>query len=187
MISRMHQVFSANNTDESIKINGSTILSNEPTPPIKLNQDFPIAKNEPAAQQPVADDNSEATRKAGFVSMGRMFRRHGFERPFGIFQVLSWIIAAFIFISFSVTLYALLLVEGSDYSHRRSCIVCAVMYYLSFLAMVLTTIVVTASNPTDPTIALERQSRLAKKDNMTEFKFNENDYRFHCDICNTHV
>ena len=119
--------------------------------------------------------------------MGRMSRRHGFDRPFSCFQVLSWIIAVFIFISFSVTLCALLLQEGSEDSHYYSSFVCAVLYYMSFLAMVLTTIVVTASNPTDPTVALERLSKLAKNNKMAEYKFNERDYSFHCDICDTHV
>lgn len=50
--------------------------------------------------------------------------------------------------------------------------------------MILTTIFATASDPTDPTVAFERLYRQTKDANLG---FNEDDYRFHCDICNTHV
>ena len=101
--------------------------------------------------------------------------------------MLSWIIAAFIFISFTLSLTTLLVHEDAEDLHVYSSIVFAVIYYISFLAMVLTTIVVTASNPTDPTVEIERLSRLAKMNKMAQYVFNENDYRFHCDICDTHV
>ena len=44
-------------------------------------------------------------------------RSHGFERPFGFFQVLSWIIAAFIFISFAITVITLLLIDNVEDWH----------------------------------------------------------------------
>ena len=43
------------------------------------------------------------------------------------------------------------------------------------------------SDPTDPTVALERLVRTAKKNKMALIDFNPDDYRFYCDICDTHV
>ena len=53
--------------------------------------------------------------------------------------------------------------------------------------MVLTTIVVTASDPTDPTIAVERLYKLAQRSGMAQLDFDPDEYDFHCDICDTHV
>ena len=53
--------------------------------------------------------------------------------------------------------------------------------------MVILTAKVTKSDPTDPTIALERLSRLAKKNGFAKVEFNPSDYQFYCDVCDTHV
>ncbi len=53
--------------------------------------------------------------------------------------------------------------------------------------MVVTTAIVTGSDPTDPTVALERLYMVAKENGMATWDFNSDDYHFHCDICDTHV
>lgn len=54
--------------------------------------------------------------------------------------------------------------------------------------MVVTTAIVTASDPTDPTVATERVHRLAKEMCVpTTLAFNETSYHFFCDVCDTHV
>ena len=42
--------------------------------------------------------------------------------------------------------------------------------------MILTTALVTSSYPTDPTIALERLSKVAEKNGMATLDFNADDY-----------
>ncbi len=123
---------------------------------------------------------------------GGKVRRHGFQKPFSPQQLLSWIIAAFIFISFVITATSLIslrlenhnLVPDSDYRVMISLSIC---YFISFLAMVVTTAIVTGSDPTDPTVALERLYMVAKENGMATWDFNSDDYHFHCDICDTHV
>ena len=53
--------------------------------------------------------------------------------------------------------------------------------------MVIMTIKVTKSDPTDPTIALERLARAAAKNKFAKLNFKASDYQFHCDVCDTHV
>ena len=116
-------------------------------------------------------------------------RKNGFERPFSVFQVLSWIVAAFIGISFVIITIALVL-SSEDYGgsgHDAVCILLAIAYAISFIGMIYFTYLVTASDPTDPTVALERLARTALQNNMAKVDFNPNDYQFHCDVCDTHV
>lgn len=75
-------------------------------------------------------------------------------------------------------------VHEADKSIR---IVVTICYIVCFLAMCVTTIIVTSSDPTDPTIALERLAKLARSNGMANLDFDSNDYYFHCDICDTHV
>ena len=64
----------------------------------------------------------------------------------------------------------------------------AVVYILSFIGMIVTTAIVTASDPTDPTVALERFAKHTTQNKMTpQFEFSAKGFKFHCDICNTHV
>ena len=89
-------------------------------------------------------------------------RKNGFERPFSVFQLLSWVIAAFIFVSFVLTALCMLLnrSEGPvDTTHTVVTCVLVVTYLAFFAAMIVTTAIVTASDPTDPTVELERSSR----------------------------
>jgi len=53
--------------------------------------------------------------------------------------------------------------------------------------MALTTIKVTLSDPTDPTVALERLARVAYDNRMAKVDFDPNDYQFFCEVCDTHV
>lgn len=53
--------------------------------------------------------------------------------------------------------------------------------------MIVFTIRVTKSDPSDPTVALERLVRMAKANNMAPLDFDPNDYQFYCDVCDTHV
>lgn len=63
----------------------------------------------------------------------------------------------------------------------------AVLYLIAFIMMVVFTIIVTKSDPTDPTVALERLARSAAKNGFAKLEFNSSDYNFHCDVCDTHV
>ena len=95
--------------------------------------------------------------------------------------------ALFIVASFTLLTVALLMVQERT-QDRAGTIVFAIFYSFFFAAMVATTVVVTASDPSDPTVTLERLSRIAKANKVKlTYRFNATDYSFHCDICNTHV
>ena len=57
------------------------------------------------------------------------------------------------------------------------------VYLVAVICMVFYTYRVTASDPSDPTVALERNYHL----NPNQVEFNQLDYSYFCDICNTHV
>ena len=58
----------------------------------------------------------------------------------------------------------------------------AVTYAISFMSMVIYTYRVTISDPTDPTVALERSFK-----DCSNNSFQTKDYSYFCDICDTHV
>ena len=119
-------------------------------------------------------------------------RKHGFECPLAFFQLLSWAVAALIFVSFTLTVVALFMWdEAASYTDRwRLDLVCAALtaaYLICFSLMVIFTVRVTKSDPTDPTVALERFVRLAQENNMASLDFKVTDYDFYCEVCETHV
>ena len=71
--------------------------------------------------------------------------------------------------------------------HDVICSVFAALYLVSFLGMVIFTYKTTISDPTDPTVGLERMARLAKANKMAIIDFNVNEYQFYCEVCDTHV
>ena len=117
-------------------------------------------------------------------------RKNGFDCPFSTFQVISWIMAAFICASFILSTVSLLMhsdAEGGSNGVDIACSVIAAAYFISFMGMVIFTVKVTKSDPTDPTVSLERLARSALKNKMAKIDFNPEDYQFHCDVCDTHV
>ena len=89
-------------------------------------------------------------------------RRHGFQRPFGYAQIGSWIFAAYIFISAIVTIASTLqeekhLKDGdqSDISDTGIAVLSAI-YLIFYAAMIISAILVTLSDPSDPSVHLER-------------------------------
>ena len=61
-------------------------------------------------------------------------------------------------------------------------IVLLVVYLLAAIVTIVATIMTTISNPTDPTVELERNYRANKENN-----FQPSGYEFFCAVCNTHV
>lgn len=76
--------------------------------------------------------------------------------------------------------------HGSVGHNIAICLV-ASLYFMSFLGMIIFTVRVTKSDPSDPTVALERLVRLAAENKMAPLDFDPNDYQFYCDVCDTHV
>ena len=108
--------------------------------------------------------------------------------------MLSWVVAAFIFISFLITTVILLKEADSFVQDNQNAskiqvviVVLGICYLIAFSNMIIWTALVTGSDPTDPTVHLERLWRQAKENKMAEPKFNPNDYSFYCDACDTHV
>lgn len=60
-------------------------------------------------------------------------------------------------------------------------------YLIASLLMVIFTVRVTKSDPTDPTVALERFARLANEQKMAAVEFDVCEYEFFCEVCDTHV
>ena len=111
-------------------------------------------------------------------------RRHGLERPFAPLQVLGWLFGTFIGISFTVMLATLIVEEKADVTT----IVLASLYYLFFIALVVTTILVTASDPSDPAVYLERAHRKAQQDaDGLQVPFDEDQFQYFCEVCDGHV
>lgn len=120
-------------------------------------------------------------------------RLNGFECPLSFLQVLSWVITLFILVSFVLTTSALL-IEKSDHDSTfvAVCIAFSTLYAIAFTSMVVTTVIVTASDPSDPTVNLNRLHRetiaayqARKADEFVQF--DEMQFKFYCAVCETHV
>ena len=81
-------------------------------------------------------------------------RETGFELPPSCMQVFSWLGAILILIAFALALLTVT-PEADAFILAVSASLLAV-YIVSYICMVFYTYRVTASNPTDPTVALER-------------------------------
>ena len=51
--------------------------------------------------------------------------------------------------------------------------------------MIILTVKVTGSDPTDPTIALQRLAKLADSQKMAKLDFDTDEYEFECKVCET--
>ena len=79
--------------------------------------------------------------------------------PFSFLQVLAWIMAIFIIICFILTEICLLTADQRDKSTLYVCTILGGAYVIAFLLLVIQTVLVTASDPTDPTVKLHRLNR----------------------------
>ena len=98
--------------------------------------------------------------------------------------------AAYIFISTCLSAVSISLREDEDSASTGDFITCGIIlgiYLLAYLMMIILTAVVTKSDPTNPTIALERLARAAKRNGFAKLDFNPGEYSFYCDVCDTHV
>ena len=93
--------------------------------------------------------------------------------------------AAFILASYTVTAVALFMNKTSE--HDVPCGIITAFYSISFLLMCVMTIRVTKSDPTDPTVALERLARIDWRNKMAKIDFDPKNYNFFCEVCDTHV
>ena len=108
-------------------------------------------------------------------------RKHGFETPYSVFQLISWVVALYIFISTCLSFVSLVLSheEQKDEEYEVDMVSFGIItgiYLLAFLMMVILTAKVTKSDPTDPTVALERLARAAKEHGFAPLNFNASDY-----------
>ena len=123
-------------------------------------------------------------------------RSHGFQRPFSFLQVLSWILTAFIGISF-IMIDIILFTRNADLLNEptQNDTVIAILtglYGLSLLFLILQTIQVTYSDPTDPTIKLyklHKQTLAQYNDKKTNqfVQFNQGQFNFECTVCDSYV
>ena len=87
---------------------------------------------------------------------GAFVRKTGFDCPPNFTQVLSWGYAAFILISFTITVITLFQRESKSRGKDIGIGTLSALFIIFYSAMILTTVIITKSDPTDPTIALER-------------------------------
>ena len=95
----------------------------------------------------------------------------------------------FNFVSFLVTMAWLILnkLRSETYDHFITVILLGLAYICSFSSMLCTMYKVMSSDPSDPTIALERRARLETCALTRKHIFDPDQYSFYCDLCNTHV
>lgn len=109
-------------------------------------------------------------------------RRHGFQSPYSCTQLLSWLAAAILLVSFIIASECLFRLRGDSALVNFFIICLVVTYAISFTCMIVYTYRVTVSDPTDPTVALERKFK-----EQSNTSFQTKDYSYYCDICDTHV
>ena len=117
-------------------------------------------------------------------------RTHGFEPPFSFAQVSSWVLAVVLFITFIIALICLVRIENEQSETLFTLCILTITYLISYGSMVVYTYRVTISDPTDPTVALERAYHAQMKfedSRNNSVSFQTKDYQFYCDICDTHV
>ena len=93
-------------------------------------------------------------------------RETGFELPPSCMQVFSWLGATLLLIAYILALFTV--VPKADALMLTVSALLLAVYFVSYICMVIYTFLVTASNPTDPTVALER----AYQESPTEVEFN---------------
>ena len=109
-------------------------------------------------------------------------RRHGFQPPYSCLQLLSWVAAFILLVSFIMAIVCLIILRKDSALEMLFIIVLVVTYAISYACMIVYTYRVTVSDPTDPTVALERQFK-----EQNNISFQTKDYSYYCDICDTHV
>ena len=79
-----------------------------------------------------------------------------------------------------------------EFEHKIIVICVATIYFIAFLGMAIFGIIVTNSDPSDPTTKLDRKYRESvtafsegKTDQMVVF--NEHKFEFYCEVCDSHV
>ena len=92
--------------------------------------------------------------------------------------------------SFSLTIAKLIELDDTEVETGEtvSLIALSILYVLAYLGMIVTTIIVTKSDPTDPTVAFDRQIRTSTVDIDEEVvDLIQNTAEFYCNICQAHV
>lgn len=111
-----------------------------------------------------AEDNNDEKLKEEIhrVVVCNKPRKNGMERPFSCFQVFSWVMTSFSLMIFLATVACYLEKFAEKAELRRSLWYAALStaYLTSFTWMVWLTFKITMSDPSDPTVAIERRSRL---------------------------
>lgn len=111
-------------------------------------------------------------------------RAHGFDCPWNIAQICSYLLALFnlaVFIMCATVLCK---------SKPNSTIALIVLYSGFTIALAIYAARTTLSDPTDPTITLERTHKWQLENsvqNDRRVNFDKSKYSYYCDLCQTHV
>ena len=131
------------------------------------------------------------------MAKSRRLHRHGCDGRIGPSQLASYILALLTFFVVLVQTTSLLMIKNGSTWVTIIIVVLTILFVVAFLGMAITTVIVTRSDPTDPTVALERElvelrNRPDNKESI-QIDFGAIDdtiYRtakFYCSICETRV
>lgn len=131
---------------------------------------------------------SQAKTEPSLSLLKRKVRSTGFDCPPGFSQVSSWVFAAFTLGSFSLTAVVHLTQEELPTGEVIGFSILSTLYAVGYLGMIVTTALVTASDPTDPTVKLFRAIRNLGDDAEVEQEAIVSEKaRYFCQVCETLV
>lgn len=99
----------------------------------------------------------------------------------------SWVVAAYLILQFMITMTSLIQRRSSDNGTMPilGLSLLTLAYVIAYLGMIITTVIVTKSNPTDPTVAFERA--ISKVYDEETASYLQDLAEYHCNICKTSV
>ena len=118
----------------------------------------------------------------------RQPRTHGFNCPPNPSQIFSWILAVAILVSFAVTVIDILMHKDISPGSRIGFILLSVLYALAYIGMVVMTVIVTASDPSDPVPSLERLlAKHLRLDDCNSSNLIVEHCQYFCNVCTSAV
>ena len=91
-------------------------------------------------------------------------------------------------VSYCLTIASVLQGESTRSSSFKAVLyLITAVYAVAYCGMIVSTVIATKSNPTDPTVDFERLVRIQKQPNLEKISVIQEVAEFYCNICQTHV
>lgn len=130
-------------------------------------------------KRPISFENAYKKKSVKEELKGEREHLHGLVRPFSIHQVFTWI-----FLSANLVYQVILLIlcpQGNGTTDLTTKIVLAVACFLVDALVFYLGLLTTKTDPSDRTVHLERYHRL------TAQKFDDSEFQYYCNYCDTNV